>query len=151
LQNTRKCDKIIKDKRRRSVLLEDNVKALPAVMALAYLGDAVFSLYVRRRLVEAGISHAGELNRLSLSYVTAPRQALLAAAMLPHFTEWEADVYRRAYNHKGSGHPAHATYAEYRAATGLEAVLGALYYTGNEERLRALTDEAIRIAFADQK
>ncbi|MBO7170712.1 MAG: hypothetical protein J6W28_06010 [Clostridia bacterium] len=47
----------------------ENKKPLPAVMALAYLGDAVYSLYVRRRLVEMGVSHAGDLNRLSLSFV----------------------------------------------------------------------------------
>ena len=58
-------------------------KELPAVMALSYLGDAVYSLYVRRRLVRMGISHAGELNRMSLDFVTAPRQAALAKRLAP--------------------------------------------------------------------
>ncbi len=124
-----------------------NNKALPAVMALSYLGDAVYSLYVRRRLVEMGVSHAGDLNRMSLSFVTAPRQAEIAARLLPLLAEWEADVYRRAYNHKGLGHPSHATYAEYRAATGLEAVLGALHYLGDEERLMQLLDTVHEGAF----
>lgn len=124
-----------------------NNKALPAVMALSYLGDAVYSLYVRRRLVEMGVSHAGDLNRMSLSFVTAPRQAEAAARMLPLLTEWETDVYRRAYNHKGLGHPSHATYAEYRAATGFEAVLGALHYLGDEERLTKLLDTLHEGAF----
>ena len=125
----------------------ENKKSLPAVMALSYLGDAVYSLYVRRRLVEMGVSHAGDLNRLSLSFVTAPRQAETVARLLPLFTEWETDVYRRAYNHKGLGHPSHATYAEYRAATGFEAVLGALSFTGDEERLAYLLDTAHEGAF----
>ena len=120
---------------------------LPAVMALAYLGDAVYSLHVRRRLVEMGVSHAGDLNRLSLSFVTASRQAETAARLLPHLTEWETDIYRRAYNHKGLGHPAHATYAEYRAATGFEAVLGALEFTENKERLTELLAIAHEGAF----
>lgn len=120
---------------------------LPAVMALAYLGDAVYSLYVRRRLVEMGVSHAGDLNRRSLSFVTASRQAETVARLLPLFTEWETDIYRRAYNHKGLGHPSHATYAEYRAATGFEAVLGALEFSGDRDRLAYLLDAAHDGAF----
>ena len=116
-------------------------KDLPAAMALSYLGDAVYSLYVRNRLVAKGISHAGELNRLSLAYVTAPRQAALAKRLLPLLSEEETGVYRRAFNHKGLSRPAHATYGEYRAATGFEAVLGALYHLGETERLYALLDE----------
>ncbi len=113
---------------------------LPAVMALSYLGDAVYSLYIRRRLVRMGISHAGELNRLSLLYVTAPRQAERAKALLPLLTEAESGIYRRAFNHKGLTRPAHASYGEYRAATGFEAVLGALSYLGEEKRLLFLLD-----------
>ncbi len=131
--------------------MSSNEKALPAVMALAYLGDAVFSLYIREKLVASGVSHAGELNRLSLGFVTAPKQALLATALLPLLTEWEADIYRRAYNHKGLGHPAHATYAEYRAATGLEAVLGALHYKGENARLTALLDGAVAEVFPTEE
>ena len=115
-------------------------KELPAAMALSYLGDAVYSLYVRERLVSRGISHAGELNRLSLLYVTAPRQAEKAKLLLPLLTEGETDIYRRAFNHKGLSRPAHASYGEYRAATGFEAVLGALHYKGERERLLSLLD-----------
>ena len=101
-------------------------KELPAVMALSYLGDAVYSLYVRQALVRAGISHAGELNRLSLLFVTAERQAERAERLLPLLSEEEAGVFRRAFNHKGLPRRAHATHKEYRLATGFEAVLGAL-------------------------
>ena len=116
-------------------------KDLPAAMALSYLGDAVYSLYVRERLVAQGISHAKDLNRLSLSYVTAPRQAEMARRLLPLLSEEELGVYRRAFNNKGLSRPAHASYGEYRAATGFEAVLGALYHLGERERLYALLNE----------
>ena len=115
-------------------------KELPAVMALSYLGDAVYSLYVRERLVKLGISHAGELNRLSLSFVTAPKQAELAKKLLPLLTDEETGIYRRAFNHKGLSRPAHASYGEYRAATGFEAVLGALHHIGDRARLNYLLD-----------
>lgn len=113
---------------------------LPAVMALSYLGDAVYSLYVRQRLVDMGISHAGDLNRLSLGFVTAPKQAELSKKLLLLLTEYELGIYKRAFNHKGLSRPAHATYGEYRAATGFEAVLGALYYRNEKERLAYLLD-----------
>ena len=115
-------------------------KDLPAPMALAYLGDAVYSLYIRGQLIKTGVSHSGELNRMSLGYVTAPRQAEMAKRLLPLLTEEETGVYRRAFNHKGLSRPAHASYGEYRAATGFEAVLGALSYLGEEERLKMLLD-----------
>ena len=115
---------------------------LPSSEALSYLGDAVYSLYVREFLVSAGISHAGELNRLAQLFVTAPRQAALVKLIEANFTDWESDIYRRAYNHKGLKAPKHASYADYRAATGLEAVLGALYHIGKSERIHALLDEA---------
>ena len=124
-------------------------KSLPAVMALSYLGDAVYSLYIRRRLVRMGISHAGELNRLSLSFVTAEAQAQRTEAMLPLLTEWEEDVRRRAYNHKGLHAPKHAKISTYRAATGFEAVLGALFYTKDEERLAFLLKATHEGAFEE--
>ena len=126
-------------------------KALPAVMALAYLGDAVYSLYIRRHLVQMGISHAGELNRLSLAFVTATKQAALAKQLLPLLTEAEAGVYRRAFNHRGLSRPSRATLGEYRAATGFEAVLGALSYMGDEERLTFLLDTLHAPLFAEEK
>ena len=126
---------------------QESHPSLPSVMALAYLGDAVYSLYVRQRLVSAGISHAGDLNRLSLSFVTAEAQAERAEAMLPLLTEWEEDVRRRAYNHKGLHGPKHAKGGAYRAATGFEAVLGALHYIGDRTRIDALLEAIHKGAF----
>ncbi len=117
---------------------QEHLSSLPSVMALAYLGDAVYSLYIRQRLVEAGISHAGELNRLSLSFVTATAQAETYRAIEAYLTEWEKDIARRAHNHKGLHPPKHASGADYRTATGFEALLGALRYTENDARLAEL-------------
>ena len=118
-----------------------NAAALPPTPALAYLGDAVHALYVRQMLVREGIPKSGALNARALEYITAPAQARLARRILPLLTQEEADVYRRAGNHRLE-RPKHATAAEYRAATGFEAVLGMLYYLGRTERLQALLDAA---------
>ena len=121
-------------------MTEESKKAqLPSSMALAYLGDAVHSLLVREHLVKKGISHSGDLNRAALSFVTATEQARVARLLMPHFTEEESDVFRRAGNHHLQ-RPKHASGADYRMATGLEAVFGMLQFRGDTARIRALFD-----------
>lgn len=111
---------------------------LPTVAALSFLGDAVHTLAVRRMLVRRGISRSGELNDAARAYVSAEGQAEQAARVLPHLSEREQDVYRRAYNSGHLNRPRHASGAAYRAATGLEAVLGMLAYEEKEDRIATL-------------
>ena len=121
--------------------------ALPSVGALAYLGDAVHSLCVRRMLVGRGISRAEELNRAALDYVTAEAQARVYRALLPSLAEDERDVARRAANSSHLRRPRHAGVADYRAATALEAVLGMLDYLGDTERIAELFAAAEAVLF----
>ena len=116
--------------------------SLPAVMALAYLGDARHSLYVRRMLVELGISKSGELNALSLEYVTAEAQAAMMRRIEPLLLEDELEVYKRAANSGHLNKPRRASAADYRAATGFEAVIGMLEWIGDDERLEMLLTAA---------
>ena len=115
---------------------------LPSGAALAYLGDAWYSLYVRRRLIDAGIEKPGRMNELALTFVTAKKQAERVRRILPLLTEAEADVFRRAANASHPHRPKGATAADYRYATGFEALIGMLCYRKDEERLRFLMDEA---------
>ena len=115
---------------------------LPSVAALAYLGDARHSLYVRRMLVARGISKAGELNRLSLAYVTAEAQAKMYRKIEDKLNDDERDVYRRASNSGHLNKPKHASVADYRHATGFEAVIGMLSWIGDEERIEELLELA---------
>lgn len=112
--------------------------ALPTTAALAYIGDARHALYVRRMLVERGICKSGELNEASLSYVTAEAQAAMMRRIEPLLLEDERDLYRRAANSGHLNRPKHATAADYRAATGFEAVIGMLEWIGDTERLEML-------------
>ena len=116
--------------------------ALPTTAALAYLGDARHALYVRRMLVERGICKSGELNEASLSYVTAEAQARMMRRIEPLLLEDERDLYRRAANSGHLNRPKHASAADYRAATGFEAVIGMLEWIGDEERLDLLLRKA---------
>ncbi len=119
--------------------------ALPSVMALAFLGDARHSLYIRRMLVSRGISKSADLNAEAQKYVTAEAQADAVRRILPYLAEDEREVFRRAQNNGHLNKPKHASGADYRAATGLEAVLGMLTYLGDEER----ADELISLSLSE--
>lgn len=115
---------------------------LPTVAALAYLGDARHSLFVRRMLVERGITKSGELNAASLTYVTAEAQAKMMRRIEPLLLDDERETYKRAANSGHLNRPKHASAADYRAATGFEAVIGMLEWIGDTERLDLLLSEA---------
>ena len=110
-----------------------------SIPALAYLGDSVLELAVRRELtVGRGLSAAGNLNRAALDYVRAGAQAAAMERILPHLTGEEARWYRRGRN---SGHlnvPQSASPAEYRLATGMEVLFAYLYLTEQTERMETL-------------
>ena len=115
---------------------------LPTTAALAYLGDARHALFVRRMLVERGICKSGELNEAALSYVTAEAQAKMMRKIEHLLLEDERDLYKRAVNSGHLNKPKHASAADYRAATGFEAVIGMLEWIGDDERLELLLSEA---------
>ena len=116
--------------------------ALPSPMALAYLGDARHSLYIRRMLVASGISKSGELNERSLDFVTAKSQAAAMRKIENLLLEDEMEVYKRASNSGHLNKPKNASAADYRAATGFEAVIGMLTWIGDEERVEELLSSA---------
>ena len=118
---------------------------LPSVQALSFLGDAVHSLYVRRMLIERGHCKSGDLNVEAQRYVTAEAQANMLRRVKPLLLEDELDVYRRASNSTHLNRPKHAKAADYRAASGFEAVLGMLEWIGDRERL----DEILKTAHTE--
>ncbi len=116
--------------------------ALPTTQALAYLGDARHALYVRRMLVERGICKSGELNSAALEYVTAEAQAAMMRRIEPLLLDDERELYKRASNSGHLNRPKHASAADYRAATGFEAVIGMLEWLGDRQRLELLLSAA---------
>ena len=118
--------------------MEDNKLRGISTAALAYLGDARHALYVREMLVKRGLCKSGELNEQSLRYVTAEAQAKMMRRIEPMLLEDERDVYKRAANSGHLNRPKHASAADYRAATGFEAVIGMLHTIGDTERLDEL-------------
>ena len=107
---------------------------MPAA-SLAYLGDAVYEIQVRTALVAAGVTRPSVA---SLRYVTATAQCQVVDKVLPQLNEKEADIYRRGRNCVHNMPPKSCTMAEYRRATGLEALFGYLWLSGDTERLAEL-------------
>jgi len=114
--------------------------------ALAYLGDCVIEMCVRERLVRAGVSSSARLNRLALDFVRAPMQAQAMKNILPLLSEEEEGVFHRGRNLGHGNTPKSATVAEYRAATGMEALFGYLHLAGRRERI----DELFAVAYPDE-
>lgn len=106
-----------------------------STQSLAYLGDSVIELCVRELLVKRGISSSAKLNKTALEYVRASRQARAMERILPALSEEEAAVFRRGRNIGHTNTPKSATVAEYRSATGMEALFGWLHLAGRQERI----------------
>ena len=112
-------------------------------VVLAFVGDAVYSLFVRERLTFLCDGKAGELNKLAVKEVKATAQAEFVQEILSFLTEEELAVFRRARNAKKTTRARSASVAEYNLSTGFEAVLGYLYLTGETERLDYILNKGI--------
>ncbi len=116
--------------------LPTELRELPPLV-LAYIGDAVFELWIRLRLVEGGYRRMQNLHKHAVDWVNAGSQAEILRVWGPVLSEEEADVVRRGRNTRGAV-PRGAKVIDYRLSTGLEALVGYLYLAGRRERLRAL-------------
>jgi ribonuclease-3 family protein len=113
-------------------------------LALAYMGDAVFELLVRRRMMAQGNLHVAKLHQQTVSYVCAHAQSEYMKLLTPLLTEEETDVFKRGRNAAGRV-PKNADLQEYRRATGFEALFGWLYLSGAFNRI----EELFAIIFPD--
>ncbi len=107
-------------------------------LTLAFVGDGVFDLIVREDIVCAANRPVKELNKLKVERVRCEAQAALMREIEPVLTEEETDIYRRGRNAHTSHTPKNASNADYHSATGLEALFGYLYLSGNIDRIREL-------------
>ena len=107
-------------------------------LGLAHIGDAVYELLCRSYLCCKGNKTVKNLHKDSVAMVKAPTQAKYADMLLPHLTEQEMDWFRRGKNAHTHAAPKSATPQEYAKATGLETLFGALYLSGQTDRLGEL-------------
>ena len=107
-------------------------------LGLAHMGDCVFEILCRAYLCAKGGKNVGNLHRDTISMVKATSQAKFMDKLLPHLNEEELAWYRRGKNSHVHAVPKSCTPAEYAKATGLEALFGALYLSGQTDRINQL-------------
>ncbi|MBQ6614416.1 MAG: Mini-ribonuclease 3 [Clostridia bacterium] len=110
--------------------------------SLAYLGDCVFELWVREKLISGGMMGVGRLNEASHEYVTAKKQSAAFHKIEDILTEDEITVFKRGRNSPHLSVPKSASGAEYRTATGFEALCAYLWLEGEKERMYEILEKA---------
>ena len=115
-------------------------------IALAFEGDAVYSMYIRRHLIFQGLTKPNQLHREATKYVSAKAQANLISLMIEEgiLTKKEEDIYKRGRNANSHTKAKNTDIVTYRMSTGFEAVMGYLHMTEAIERLEELIDWCIR-------
>ena len=115
-------------------------------IALAFEGDAVYSMYIRKHLILQGMTKPNKLHQNATRYVSAKAQANLISLMLEEgiLTEKEEDIYKRGRNANSHTKAKNTDIVTYRMSTGFEAVMGYLHMTEAIERLEELIDWCIR-------
>lgn len=122
---------------------------MPGSLELAYLGDTIYDLYVRKALVMKG-GKVHKMHKVAITKVCAHGQSEAMKRIEEDLTDAEKDIVRRARNaHQNP--PRHADPAEYHRATGLEALIGYLYLTDQNERMDALLLKALDDSTEDHK
>ena len=112
-------------------------------LALAYIGDAVYEVVIRAKVMSQGNMPVHKMHKDSAALVRAQAQAAMAMLLQEELTPEEEAVYRRGRNAKSATIAKHATMADYRKATGFEALIGYLYLTGRSGRLLELVRKGL--------
>ena len=106
-------------------------------LSLAYIGDAVFEIYVRKHALSMGITKVNNLHKRVIEYTSGEAQAKIIKEFLNNnvLTEEEISIYKRGRNSHVNSNRKNIDLANYLDATGFEALIGYLYLTENFERL----------------
>lgn len=112
-------------------------------LQLAYIGDAVYEVFVRTHLLKQGNFTVNELHRLSKGFVSAGAQSERISKLEEFLSEDEIRIYKRGRNAKSGTVPKNADVGDYHKATGMEALVGYLYLCGEFDRLYELMEKII--------
>lgn len=110
-------------------------------LPLAYIGDSVYDLFVRTKIIEKGNRHVTDMHKEAVKFVKAHSQAESVHSIEDKLTEDEIRVLKWGRNAKSTP-PKNADVTDYRYATGFEALIGYLYVSGEEDRLKEVLNMA---------
>lgn len=110
------------------------------IISLAYLGDAVYEVYIREKLLSLGNTKVEELQKQAINYVSAKSQCRILNNLLDNniLTSEEIDIVKRGRNYKRASHPKNTDIITYKMSTGFEALIGYLYLDNQKERLEEI-------------
>lgn len=115
------------------------------VKTLAYIGDVVYELYIREHVISHSREQVNKLHKKTIKYVSAKAQAKIVEVILNELEDAEKDIIRRGRNADANTVPKNTDVVTYKIATGFESLIGYLYLTKNEERLRYIIDKSIEV------
>lgn len=124
--------------------LSENEAKLVNPQVLAFVGDGVYTMYVRNMVALSSKAKSGELHKATASFVKATQQSHIIDRILPMLNKAEQDIFRRGRNYKTHSVAKNASVVDYRRATGFEAVIGYLYLTGNMEKLNLILEVCVK-------
>lgn len=112
------------------------------VLTLAYIGDAIYEVYIRKFLIDQGISKVNSLQKSAINYVSAKNQAKFVTILINDnfFNDVELEIIKRARNHK-SRIPKNTDIITYKYATSLEAIIGYLYLENKIDRINLIMEK----------
>lgn len=106
----------------------------------AYIGDSVFEMYIREKMIEKGIPNNTKLHKNTTMYVKASSQSKMIEKLKEILSEEEIAIVKRARNADSNTIPKNSSVIEYKNATSLEGLLGYLFLTGKKDRLLYILD-----------
>ena len=114
-------------------------------LALAYLGDSVYEVYIRKYLIDKGITKVNDLTKTAKDYVSAKSQSKILNKLIDtnFLTEDELEIIRRGRNSKSHKAPKNTDIITYKYATGFECLIGYLYLQNNNDRIKLIMKEII--------
>jgi ribonuclease-3 family protein len=107
-------------------------------LVLAYVGDAVYEVFIRQYLVGLPNHRPNHLHRQATHFVSAKAQARSLERLMPLLDEEETDIAKRGRNAKSGTSPKNTDILVYRHSTAFECLIGYLYYQGKYDRMREL-------------
>ena len=114
-------------------------------LVLAYIGDAVYEVYIRVHITKLGFAKTNALHKEATTYVSARAQANILTKIEANLSEEELNIVRRGRNAHSHTIPKNATIADYKKATAFEALIGYLFLSKRNERLEEIISIAINI------
>ncbi len=138
-------DDFLKNMQSDSNIKSETEVKMMSPLVLAYIGDAIYEMFIRDYLINKDTISVNKYHKRATGYVKAKAQADAVHALESELTEAEWTIVKRGRNQKSATVPKNANLTDYKYATGFEALLGYLFYTGEYKRLSLIMNKAVEI------